>query len=136
MPIAGSGRAPVMGASTVWRPRPVHHARFRSAASSLRSTQGNKAMHEALSYPDDRIDTGFRSIVESLDDAIVVLSPTGIIEYISPAIERITGRARHDLLGAPLLDCVTAADRAEMAAAVQEATRTGRSAPLNRKSVV
>ncbi len=87
-------------------------------------------MHEALSYPDDRTDTGFRSIVESLDDVIVVLSPVGTVEYISPAVERITGRARHDLLGTPLLDCVTAADRAEMAAAVQEAMRTGRSAPL------
>lgn len=87
-------------------------------------------MHEALSYPDDRPSNLFRRLVESLEDVIVVLAPVGTIEYISPAIERLTGHARRGMLGASLLDYVAEADRADLASAIQQSIRKGRSAAL------
>ncbi len=39
--------------------------------------------------------------VEQIAEAIIILNDVGLIQYVNPAFERITGYMRHDVLGAP-----------------------------------
>ena len=54
----------------------------------------------------------FRSLIENAQEIIVVLDEDGVIEYISPAVERVLGFTPGERIGARLLDHVHAEDRA------------------------
>lgn len=44
------------------------------------------------------------TIVNQVDEMIVVADPSGVIQYVNPAFERISGYAREEVMGGNLLD--------------------------------
>jgi len=56
-----------------------------------------KASEEALRMSEEK----YRTLVEQINDVIFLLDPSGIIQYISPAIERITQFTVDEITGQP-----------------------------------
>lgn len=46
----------------------------------------------------------FRSLIENASDIIAILNPDGVVEYVSPSIERALGQPAHEFLGRNALD--------------------------------
>jgi PAS domain S-box-containing protein len=53
----------------------------------------------------------YRELVETIDEAILALDPNGLVAYVSPAIERLTGYRPAEIVGRPTLDFVSEGDR-------------------------
>jgi PAS domain S-box-containing protein len=53
----------------------------------------------------------FRNLVESINDAIYEITNDGIIIYVSPAIEKISGYKPDELIGKNILDFLYASDK-------------------------
>ena len=77
-------------------------------------------------------DTGvvavLRQRIDVALDITAIVSPQGRIDYASPSVEKVLGRAVSDLEGAPLLGLVHRADRrrvAEVFARLYKSRRTG-----------
>ena len=49
-----------------------------------------------------RSEVGFRQVVESAPNAIVMIGPTGLIEMVNAQTERVFGYTRDELLGKPI----------------------------------
>ena len=47
-------------------------------------------------------EVGFRQVVESAPNAIVMIGPTGLIEMVNAQTERVFGYTRDELLGKPI----------------------------------
>ncbi|MEO8799673.1 MAG: PAS domain S-box protein [Polyangiaceae bacterium] len=56
----------------------------------------------------------FRAMIEKSHDAITLIDATGTILYVSPAMERISGRPSSELTGASTFDFVHPDDRARL----------------------
>jgi diguanylate cyclase (GGDEF)-like protein/PAS domain S-box-containing protein len=54
----------------------------------------------------------YRLLADSSNDMIVLLSARGVVQYVSPAIERLLGYQPADLVGQTLIDLIHADDRA------------------------
>jgi diguanylate cyclase (GGDEF)-like protein/PAS domain S-box-containing protein len=46
--------------------------------------------------------TRLSGVVEQTDDIVVIASPTGVVEYVNPAFERITGYTLQEIFGKPI----------------------------------
>ncbi len=63
----------------------------------------------------------YRGLCENLQDVIVQVSSEGVLRYVSPAMQRLTGHDPEALLGRPATDFVVEEDRADVARALKEA---------------
>jgi len=63
--------------------------------------------------------------VDQAAEAIAVTDPAGLVEYVNPAFERISGFASADLRGRPLVELYGAPDSNEVRKAVLEALADG-----------
>ena len=63
----------------------------------------------------------YRGLSENLQDVIIQVSLEGILRYVSPAIQRLTGHDPEALLGRPATDFVAEEDRDHVARALKEA---------------
>ncbi len=59
----------------------------------------------------------YRNLVESINDVIYEVSSSGLIKYVSPAIERVVGYRPDELIGKNFFDFLYPADRAILAEA-------------------
>jgi PAS domain S-box-containing protein len=66
--------------------------------------QAEEALHAASAYA--------RSLIEASPDPLVTISPAGKIMDVNEATEKITGVARHDLVGTDFSDYFTEPDKA------------------------
>lgn len=63
--------------------------------------------HESSGAADGVLDDGsFRSLIESLADMVVLIGATGTIQYISPAVERVTGLPPAEMMGRSIWDFI------------------------------
>jgi PAS domain S-box-containing protein len=53
---------------------------------------------------------GYRRLLQELDDLLFVLTPDGLIIYVSPSAKRTLGYAQEELVGKPILDICHADD--------------------------
>jgi len=82
---------------------PAVERELREAASR----REKRAALEALAASEHR----YRELVESINDVIFTLDPGGVITYISPVIERLTGFRPDELVGLDFRSFVDPADR-------------------------
>lgn len=68
---------------------------YGSCASRAYSFNGARAERVGRKYSHARLAT----VVEQASDAILIADPSGIIEYVNPAFERVTGYSREDVIG-------------------------------------
>jgi len=68
----------------------------RSLAETLLAAAGLADPHATA--PDARL---LQSAVEQSDEMIVIADPCGIVQYVNPAFERITGFSRGEIVGRP-----------------------------------
>lgn len=79
----------------------------------------------------------FETLINTVNDAVYEISPEGILVFISPVIERIIGYTPDQLTGKHFLSFVFEEDRARIAKAFEEITKTdfrGYEFRLNSKS--
>lgn len=62
----------------------------------------------------------FRSLVQNASDIIAVVTPDGLLEYVSPAVRRVLGVAPEYLSGADIVSLVHPEDRASAARFMEE----------------
>jgi len=62
----------------------------------------------------------YRTVVESINDVIFVCDLDGVIRYISPVIERVTGHTADDWLDSPLADWALPDEREDLAQHLQD----------------
>ena len=73
-------------------------AEARSRASELlRDNEERRRIAEELGESQER----YRSLVENMNDVVFTLGTGGIVTYISPAVERLSGHVPEDLVGRP-----------------------------------
>ena len=66
------------------------------------------------------VERGFRSLIEHASDLIVVTDRNGVISYVSPSVNRMTGYAAHEVLGRNYAEFVHPDDLASAHAAFAE----------------
>jgi two-component system, cell cycle sensor histidine kinase and response regulator CckA len=66
-------------------------------------------------------ETHYREMVESLNDSVYALDEHGVIDYISPAIERIIGYQPSEIMGRPLAEVVYPEDAHLFAESLKQA---------------
>ncbi len=66
----------------------------------------------------------YRNLVENINNVIFSLNPAGIVTYISPTIERITGYAAPELTGKNLLEIVYPEDCPKVEKRIRESFRS------------
>jgi len=93
----------------------------RETAARARAEASERALRES--------EERFRSVVENASDLITVLTPTGVIEYESPSVERLFGWRPEELLGKQLMDYVHPDDTVLLTEAI--ATRLADPAAVN-----
>ncbi len=69
----------------------------RRAADLQRENSERCQIAEELRQSQER----YRSLVENMNDVVFTLGTGGIVTYISPAVERLTGHAPEELIGQP-----------------------------------
>ena len=72
----------------------------------LRDITRRKVIEEQLRTSEER----FRSLIENASDMVTILDPAGIIEYGSPAMERVLGSPYTEWVGTPVFDLMPAED--------------------------
>jgi len=86
------------------------------------------AMAETLEKREDALrksEMRFRAIIENVDDMVLILAPSGVRQYISPAMARILGYTQEELLATTAIDLVHPGDWPGL----QELTRKAQLAP-------
>jgi PAS domain S-box-containing protein len=69
---------------------------------NVRDITDYRRMEDELRVSEER----YRKLIENLNDVIFNVDVNGIITYISPAIERISGYKAEDVIGEPFIDFV------------------------------
>jgi PAS domain S-box-containing protein len=73
----------------------------------LATRRASEVGHPTASSRDER---WFRSLVENVSDVITILEADGTIRYVSPAVERVLGYRREELVGTSIFDLVHSTD--------------------------
>ncbi|QLG61682.1 PAS domain S-box protein [Halorarum salinum] len=71
-----------------------------------------------------RVERCYRAYVEHSRDVVVVADADGMLEYVSPAVERVLGRDPERMEGTPITDHIHPDDRRDVAAPFAEALDT------------
>ena len=79
----------------------------RLVLAIIRDVTERKEADEAIKESEER----FRSLVQNTSDTITILEADGTIRYVSPAVERMTGRTPQELVGTNAFDSVHQDDR-------------------------
>jgi PAS domain S-box-containing protein len=90
----------------------------------VRDVTAEREAREALYRNEAR----FRALVQRSSDVVLVIDRDGLLQYVSPAVERLLGYRAEDLTGRPGLGYVHPDDRERARAAVRGAGR-GRTGP-------
>ncbi len=88
---------------------------------NFRDVTDAKRAEAALS----RSEIYYRSLIEHGADIILVLSPDGLIHYVSPAVERLLGRAAQELKGRNVFDLIHPEDQTLARQRLQRALEAG-----------
>jgi PAS domain S-box-containing protein len=74
----------------------------------------------------------FRSLVEHMSDILVLVDKVGVIQYVSPSIQRILGYVSSDLTGKTLLSSLHLEDQAKFTEVLSKAYRvSGKAFPVS-----
>ncbi|HYC53435.1 MAG TPA: PAS domain S-box protein [Candidatus Binatia bacterium] len=87
----------------------LEEARAR-AAELQRDNAERRRIEEALRASEER----YRSLVEEMNDVVFTVGFDGVITYISPALERLTGHRPEELMARPFADFIHAEDLPEL----------------------
>ncbi len=85
----------------------IEHADERRFVGIVRDITHRKAREEQLA----RVKERFQAFVENSSDIVTVLDENGIIQYESPAVERILGYEQDELVGEPAMEYIHPDDR-------------------------
>ncbi|WP_316976063.1 PAS domain S-box protein [Shumkonia mesophila] len=80
-----------------------------------------KRAEDALRDSEERI----RAVVDTMVDGIITIDETGIIESVNPAVERIFGFSKHELIGRNVAVLMPESPEGAHANAIQNYVRTG-----------
>lgn len=80
-----------------WLAAKAAHATPQSMVVSFRLVDAQVRAQQALAASEER----YRALVENASDVIMRQSPTRIVEYVSPSVERILGWRPDELVGRP-----------------------------------
>lgn len=83
---------------TVARAVETMRRRIREEISRTEQVQRNLTRHEAAERR--RAEQDYATVVAALDEGIIVVGPTGVIESANPAAQRIFGASKAELVGA------------------------------------
>lgn len=72
------------------------------------------------------VSAGFEALAESATDAIVTIDETSIITFANPAVERVFGYSRAELIGRPLTDLIPERMRERHQRGIARYLQTGR----------
>ena len=75
---------------------------------------------------DDRLREAYRLLAENAYDVVSRTSPDGVLEWVTPSIERMTGWTPEEVVGRPSQDFVHPADREALLASRRRVDETGR----------
>ncbi|MHB8576088.1 MAG: PAS domain S-box protein [Dehalococcoidia bacterium] len=90
---------------------------------NARDTTETHAAQAALGASEQR----FRSLVQNASDVVAIVSPEGLIQFVSPAVERVLGYADAALLGESFIPYIHPSDRGATAEAFARAVAGSRS---------
>ncbi|UXH79137.1 hybrid sensor histidine kinase/response regulator [Roseateles amylovorans] len=81
----------------------LEQAAFRGASMMLAAFLRHAAQ---LPQADSELSGKVQSALEYLNDALILISGAGVVEFVNSAFEQATGKSRSALVGRPFIDCL------------------------------